>query len=69
MALEIDRRDLPNRVCRDALCVQDAFVVTKSDTAGEVLQALVRSIGIVKISDRDLEVYHASPDADRTRPT
>jgi hypothetical protein len=26
MALEIDRRDLPNRVGSDAVCVQDAFV-------------------------------------------
>ena len=43
-------------------------ILTKSDTAGEVLHALVRCIGIVVISDRDSEVYHASPDADRTHP-
>jgi hypothetical protein len=36
------------------------------DTDGEVVQALVRCIGIVVIEDRHSEVYHASPDADRT---
>jgi hypothetical protein len=45
------------------------WVIVAFDTAGEVLHALVRCIGIVVISDRDSEVYHASPDADRTHPT
>jgi hypothetical protein len=44
-------------------------VVTKSDTAGEVLQALVRCIGVVMVSCADVEVPHTSPDANRTRPT
>jgi hypothetical protein len=38
------------------------------DTAGEVLRALVPSLGIVMVSDRSSEVPHASPDANRTRP-
>jgi hypothetical protein len=43
------------------------MALTKTDTAGEVLQALVRCIGIVVISHRDSsEVFHASPDANRT---
>jgi hypothetical protein len=42
------------------------LVFTKTDTDGEVLQALVRCIGIVMVSDRSSEVPHASPDADRT---
>jgi hypothetical protein len=39
------------------------------DTDGEVLQALVRCIGVVMDSHTYLEVDHASPDADRTSPT
>jgi hypothetical protein len=42
--------------------------ITKNDTAGEVLEALVRCIGIVKVSHIDMEVHHASPDADRSHP-
>jgi hypothetical protein len=38
--------------------------ITKSDTAGEVIQALIRSIGIAKVACIDVEVYHASPNAD-----
>ena len=43
--------------------------LTKSDTAGEVLQALVRSLGIVMISDIDLGGAPCFADADRTHPT
>jgi DNA replication protein DnaC len=42
-----------------------SWVSVVFDTAGEVVQALVRCIGIVVISDRHSEVSHASPDADR----
>jgi hypothetical protein len=45
------------------------LLFTKTDTDGEVLHALVRCRGIVVMSDRDVEVYDASPDADRTHPT
>jgi transposase len=37
-------------------------------TAGEVLEALVRCLGVVMISHVNVEVHHASPNADRTRP-
>jgi hypothetical protein len=47
------------------ICIEVGFSAA-FDTAGEVLQALVRRIGIVVIEDRHSEVYHASPDADRT---
>jgi hypothetical protein len=41
--------------------------LTKTDTAGEVLQVLVRCLGIVVISHRaSSEVFQASPDAKRT---
>jgi hypothetical protein len=33
-------------------------------TAGEVLEALVRSLSVVKMPPMDVEVHHASPDGD-----
>jgi hypothetical protein len=39
------------------------------DTAGEVLRALVGCLGVEKVSCIDVEVSHASPDADWTHPT
>jgi hypothetical protein len=42
--------------------------ITKSDTAGEVLEALVGCLGVVTVSHRNMEVYHAAPDADWTYP-
>jgi hypothetical protein len=39
-----------------------------SDTAGEVLQALVRCLGVVMVSCADVEGPHASPNANRTHP-
>jgi hypothetical protein len=38
------------------------------DTAGEVLEALVGCLGVVTVSHRNMEVYHAAPDADWTYP-
>jgi hypothetical protein len=43
------------------------FVIFATD--GEVLEALVRCIGVVMVSCRHLEVHHASPDADRPSTT
>jgi hypothetical protein len=43
-----------------------SWVFVTFDTAGEVLQALVRCLGTVVISDSPLEVCHASPEANRT---
>jgi hypothetical protein len=45
------------------------WLIVAFDTAGEVLEALVRCIGIVKIPSLDVEVPHASPDADRACPS
>src|SRR5262245_31384578 len=46
MALKIDRRDLPNRVTT-------SWLIGTFDTAGEVLQVLVRFIGVsYGLSDR-----------------
>jgi hypothetical protein len=42
-----------------------SWLFVSFDTAGEVLEALVRSLGVVKIPSLDVEVHHASPDADR----
>jgi hypothetical protein len=44
-------------------------ITSQEDLTGEVLEALVRSIGVVKIPPIDVEVPHASSDADRTCPT
>jgi hypothetical protein len=43
--------------------------ITKNDTAGEVLEALVRSIDVMKIPPIAVEVPHASSDVDRTCAT
>jgi hypothetical protein len=43
-------------------------VIDSFDTAGEVLAALVRCLGVEKVWCSDVEVYDASPDADRTHP-
>jgi hypothetical protein len=45
-----------------------SWLFVSFDTAGEVLEALRRCIGIVKGSRIDMEVHHASPDADRSHP-
>lgn len=39
------------------------------DTAGEVLAALVRCLGVEKVWCIDVEVYYASPDAYRSHAT
>ncbi len=55
------------RSLRDELSYH--LVCTNSDTAGEVLEALVRSIGVVKSPPIDVEVPYASSDTHRTCPT
>jgi hypothetical protein len=46
----------------------DARDVVGSDTAGEVLAALGRCLGVEKVWWIAVEGYEASPDADRTHP-
>jgi hypothetical protein len=41
-----------------------SWLIVSFDPAGEVLEAWVRCIGVVKIPPNDVEVPHASPDAD-----
>jgi hypothetical protein len=45
-----------------------SWVIVTFDTAGEVLEALVECLGVVTVSHRNVEVYHAAPDADWTCP-
>jgi ferredoxin-nitrite reductase len=56
---------LAEKIMEDVPCDR---LSTIYDTAGEVGQALVGSLGIATISCIAWEVHHASPDADRTRP-
>jgi hypothetical protein len=44
-------------------------LLARFDTADEVLEALVRSIGVMKILPIAVEVPHASSDVDRTCAT
>jgi prevent-host-death family protein len=41
-----------------------SWIIVTCDTAGEVLRALVRCLGVEKVSCLDVEVHQASPHAD-----